>query len=114
MVAVFLKQTQFCAGLASMERELWLTPEVVSFLRTNSASQAARELNDDIVRAVKGEIQFKNGRTRITVPPFLSQVLPPLSDGSPERVIYWHGPTDGIFIQDSIVGRASLAGFAFA
>ena len=91
-------------------RQLWLTPAVRHFLKTYPHTQSARQLNEDIVRALDGTDR-KDGCIRFSAPTFLVYILDAAYPGGPERVIVGHGPSDGgAFFKESILDHASSSG----
>lgn len=87
-------------------RELLLTPTVIRFLENCSDTQNARQLMGDIIRAVDGTDK-KDGCIRLTAPTFLIFIIDPAYVSSQERVIVWHGPSDGgAFFNTAILQKA--------
>lgn len=95
------------------ERELFVTPEVKWFLQKCAGNSHCSALSSDIAKVIAGNAGTQ-GFIRIGVPPYLCAVLPPLSPDGHERVVFWHGPTDGMFFRDSIWEKAVNLGFALA
>lgn len=75
-------------------REVWLTPAVCWFLDKCGATAAVRELTENIRRARQGYDE-NNGCIRFPAPSFLLIILDPAIAGGPERVLVWHGPSEG-------------------
>lgn len=85
-------------------RELWVTPSVETFLKKFSMTEKHRKLTDEIAKALDGRAP-KDGCIRISAAEgFLLFIIDPATPEGRERVVAWHGPSDGgIFFKDSIV-----------
>lgn len=88
------------------QRELLITPTVIGFLEKCNDTQNARQLMGDIIRAADGTDQ-KDGCIRLTAPTFLIFIIDPAYGSNQERVIVWHGPSDGgAFFNTAILQKA--------
>lgn len=106
-----LKQIRAHGRYVLMERELWATPEAEEFLRSEHNGTEHMAFASALVRQVIGT-KGKCGMTTLVRPRYLAIVIPPTGHKGADRVIVWHGPTDGIFFKDAILQRAKLVGFS--
>ncbi len=85
-------------------RELWVTPSVETFLNKFSITDKHRKLSEDIARALDYR-EPKHDCIRISAADgFLLFIIDAAAPGESERVVAWHGPSDGgIFFKDSIL-----------
>ena len=93
----------------SSQRELWLTPYTKWFLEKCGKTDNAKQLTEDIVRALDGRDE-KDGCILLTAPTFLLFIIDAAYPGGPERVIVWHGPTEGSSFNTSLLEIASSYG----
>ena len=92
------------------QRELWLTPSVQHFLTRYGGTESAKQLSEDIIRALDGR-DARDGCIRLTALSFLLFIIDAVHPEGHERVIVWHGPSDGgTFFNDSILHKAVPCG----
>lgn len=96
---------------ANVQRELYLTPEVTWFLEKCGNTENAKLLCDDICRLLHPDKYERSGCIFLSAAPtFLIFVCKSKRTGDPDRVLVWHGPTDGIFFKESLFKRALTCG----
>jgi hypothetical protein len=78
------------------------------FLERGGEAERVKRLINDIIRALNGQDR-NDGRVRLTGTAFLIYILDPEYPQGRERVLVWHGPSDGgPFYDEAILQKASL------
>lgn len=95
---------------SKLQRELWMTSAVRHFLERYGKTDSAKQLSNDIVYALGGRDE-KNGCIRLTAPTFLLFIIDAAEPGGQERVVVWHGPSDGgAFFNEAILQKTVFCG----
>jgi hypothetical protein len=95
-----------------VQRELFMTPEVVWFLDKCEKTKNDNILVNDICRALNCRDK-KDGCIRLSAcPTVLIYIYEPAQPGGPDRVLVWHGPTNGAFFKESFFERAMPYGLS--
>lgn len=97
------------------KRDLYVSPDAKYFLERFSHTEYGKELNRDIFRMLDKTTYENRGFTRPSGGTFLLSIVKPLVIGGRERLIVWHGPSNGgIFFSDSIIQKTELWNIGFS